>query len=490
MKYKKHLAIISLILCISLLTACNSEIASSEDTEIVEQQIVDKQPDQQKNNEMTDTFSEENVDISSSQGPSSIDEKLDGSEDSTSVTAETANTEQVDRPSTSTTSDINTEPVGKVEFTNLPSEETEAFNGKEIYYDTDIIGQELSPDIYSCNMPLSRIELHPILQWAKDYSSYTISDEVLGVIENTGEEEPFRIYDTFPDGFPMNCVLFYLEDGTCGTFSLGYTESGEEYTWENRIYNNLASLNAALAKQIEEGAVSAILNEYESIIHKYSNGGWGEDEGHKHFHQEMQYSVIPQFGKVYYDEDNVPFCSETESHFLEIIEYAWKDLGIAYLDLNGDSTDELVIGYDTPEEEINQPTQLIAAYSVKNGNIQTLFHGWSRSSYYLTEDAFIIHPGSSGYMDFSIIKYKVSEDDTGALSLKEIESVVVDGNKNPERPYSYYHEERQIAGYDEYGSPIYSSENALQMDKETGDKYYNRLSDEEIHIDLKHFDVT
>ena len=93
-------------------------------------------------------------------------------------------------------------------------------------------------------------------------------------------------------------------------------------------------------------------------------------------------------------------------------------------------------------------------------------------------------------MDFSIIKYKVSEDDTGALSLKEIESVVVDGNKNPERPYSYYHEERQIAGYDEYGSPIYSSENALQMDKETGDKYYNRLSDEEIHIDLKHFDVT
>ena len=66
--------------------------------------------------------------------------------------------------------------VGTVEMTSLSSEESRAFEGKEMTADADYLEQAKSSDVYYCVEPLNRIEVHPIKQWAKDYSFVTDSD--------------------------------------------------------------------------------------------------------------------------------------------------------------------------------------------------------------------------------------------------------------------------------------------------------------------------
>ena len=427
--------------------------------------------------------------------PQEIDESTDEETDNSffeetideySTTVKPEVEKSVDAIGYSEESDIQIGAIGEVEMTELSGEESRAFEGKEMIADPDYLEQAHSSDVYYCVEPLDRIEVHPIEQWAEDFSSYTISEEVLGTVESTEAEEPFRIFDVYPEGIPINCVVFYLEDGTCGSFSLGYNGSGKKHVWSNALYKNFASMEASHEKDLEEGAVNWVLDLYRDLVNKKKNGESVRD----YVHQQLLNGWIPSFGELSTNYDGEPMYYSSESHFVEVCGGAVSNIGMARIDLDKDGTDELIIGSYIEEDELRgYPTTLYAAYSVKGGKIQTIFQGWTRSFYHLADDGSIIHGGSNGALDYSILKYDLIEDDEGRLLLKETESVIVDGFTNPEKPYFYYPEGREVVGFSEDTGPIYSYEKVEQMDEETGRKIFNRIADEEIHVDLERIDL-
>ena len=139
-------------------------------------------------------------------------------------------------------------------FTVCSAEDSNAFSGKELTADPAYLQTAVSSEVYFCEMPLEKIEVHPIEEWAEDFFSYTVSDEVLGTVEPVEAEEAFRIYDLYPEGIPTNCLVFWLKDGSCGTFDLGYNGSGEEQVWECPLYKNYESMKQSREAEVKEGS--------------------------------------------------------------------------------------------------------------------------------------------------------------------------------------------------------------------------------------------
>ena len=144
------------------------------------------------------------------------------------------------------------EAAGAVAFTVYSADDSRAFEGKELTADPVYLQTVLSSEVYRCEKSLEKIEVHPIVEWAEDFSSFTLSEEILGTVEAVEAEEAFRIYDLYPEGIPVNCLVFYLEDGTCGTFALGYNGSGEEQTWECPVYKNYESMTLSREAEVKE----------------------------------------------------------------------------------------------------------------------------------------------------------------------------------------------------------------------------------------------
>ena len=477
-KRKLHV-VITLLLCIAMMIACGNSTVSSSSANADGTDVIDDN----KTQDIAQNVEEDSTELERGDEDSSeAEEDHPVAEEKTEI--EESEDDGLMEPEKITgESDIQIDSGGTVEMISLSSEESRTFEGKEMTADADYLEQAISSEVYYCAEPLNRIEVHPIKQWAKDYSSYTISEEVIGTVESTDAEEPFRIFDIYPEGIPINCVVFYLEDGTCGTFSLGYNGSGKEHTWYNVLYNNYASMDEARAKGLEEGAANWILDLYRDLAqnqHEYDYLKNGLLDG-----------SIPSFGVQSLDYSGEPMYYSSESHFGEVCNVSSiSGIGTARIDLDNDGTDELIIGdYDTDDQTSNSPTILYAAYSVKNGEIQTIFQGWTRSFYCLAEDRSIIHRGSGGATRYGVEKYSLVEDEEGNISLKEIEAVDVDGSTYPDEPYFYYPEGRDIVGYDDNGVPEYTFDNVMQMDEETGRPYYDRIFDESIHIDLDEFDL-
>ena len=144
--------------------------------------------------------------------------------------------------------------VGTVAFTVCSADDSRAFLGKELTADPVYLQTAVSSEVYFCQKSLDRIEVHPIAEWAEDYSSFTFSEEIMGTVEPVEAEEAFRIYDLYPEGIPINCLVFSLEDGTCGTFALGYNGSGEEQTWDCPVYKNYVSMTLSREAEVKETA--------------------------------------------------------------------------------------------------------------------------------------------------------------------------------------------------------------------------------------------
>lgn len=217
MKNKKVKVIVSVFLCLALLAGCSSGMSAAQSGE---------------GNEKDTGLSQAGQEAPSEKG---ADEKTDMEEAAEEVSEEAA-------PEG---------PVDAVVFTVLSADDKASFAGKEMTADPEYLKTALSSEVYFCGQPLEKIEVHPILEWAQDYSSFTFSDEILGTAASLQAEEPFRIYDPYPEGIPVNCLVFYLEDGRCGTFALGYNGSGEEQSREYDIYNDYASMKA-IAESEEE----------------------------------------------------------------------------------------------------------------------------------------------------------------------------------------------------------------------------------------------
>lgn len=186
-------------------------------------------------------------------GEESAKEKETEEDISASGNAENkADSEKVTESSTGGENETQTRPLGTVGFTVLSADDAGSFAGKEMTADQEYLQTALSSDVYFCEQPLERIEVHPILEWADDYSSFVFSDEIVGTVDPVEAREPFRILDLYPEGIPCSCLVFYLEDGSCGTFALGYNGSGEEQSWECAFYESPASMMEFLRAETGE----------------------------------------------------------------------------------------------------------------------------------------------------------------------------------------------------------------------------------------------
>lgn len=221
MKIRKGDVFVSICLCMALLAGCGSGMSVSQSAAGNVQKI-----SAQENKEEEDSSRSEN-------------EEAAGDPDTGTGTEGRAEENDAEEEK-----ETRTGPAGKVVFTVFSSDDAADFAGKEMAADPVYLQTAVSSEVYSCSEPLSGIEVHPILEWAEDYSSFTFSEEILGQVDPMEAEEPFRIYDLYPEGIPNNCLVFYLEDGRCGTFALGYNGSGEEQSFECAIYADYPAMKA------------------------------------------------------------------------------------------------------------------------------------------------------------------------------------------------------------------------------------------------------
>ncbi len=226
MKKQKVKVFVSLMLCLALLAGCGAGMTTAQ-----------KSDDNTKEN----TAGQEQE--AASEEEQQKEEEVSGSEETAGESDPAAAEEETTE-----------EAAGAVTFTVCSADDSRTFEGKELTADPVYLQTASSSEVYFCEKALAGIEVHPIVEWAQDYSSFTLSEEILGIVEPVEAEEAFRIYDLYPEGIPINCLVFYLEDGTCGTFALGYNGSGEEQTWECPVYKNYDSMALSREAEVREGA--------------------------------------------------------------------------------------------------------------------------------------------------------------------------------------------------------------------------------------------
>ena len=224
MKKQKVKVFVSLMLSLALLAGCGSGMTAA-----------------QKSDDNTEENTAGQEQEAASEEEQQKEEEVSGSEETAGESDPAAAEEETTE-----------EAAGAVTFTVCSADDSRAFEGKELTADPVYLQTALSSEVYHCEKSLVKIEVHPIVEWAEDFSSFTLSEEILGTVELVEAEEAFRIYDLYPEGIPVNCLVFYLEDGTCGTFALGYNGSGEEQTWECPVYQNYESMTLSREAEVKE----------------------------------------------------------------------------------------------------------------------------------------------------------------------------------------------------------------------------------------------
>lgn len=214
-----------LFLCMALLAGCGSGMSAAKEPEGEEKETAVSQEE---------TAEEESSEPAEAENADEIENSLPKENISTGE------------------EELQEESVGTVSFTVFSPDDSKVFSGKELKADPVYLQTAVSSEVYCCEKPLSKIEIHPIQEWAEDFSSFILSDEVLGSVGPVDAEEPFRIYDLYPEGIPVNCLVFWLEDGSCGVFSLGYNGSGEEQSWKCSVYRSYASMDASREKEVNK----------------------------------------------------------------------------------------------------------------------------------------------------------------------------------------------------------------------------------------------
>lgn len=102
--------------------------------------------------------------------------------------------------------------------------------------------------------------------------------------------------------------------------------------------------------------------------------------------------------------------------------WAWGDAddilekeGFAFLDLNDDDTDELVLGWVGNESWNMDEGYVFAIYTIMDGEIVLAVEGWERNRYVIGENGYLYQNGSSGASESTYIKYKFSLEQEGFL---------------------------------------------------------------------------
>ncbi|MFT3985492.1 MAG: hypothetical protein QM697_16435 [Lachnospiraceae bacterium] len=97
--------------------------------------------------------------------------------------------------------------------------------------------------------------------------------------------------------------------------------------------------------------------------------------------------------------------------------------GFAFLDLNEDGIDELVIGWIGNEFWNMNDGYVFAIYTIVDGKVVLAVEGWDRNRYVIGTDGYLYCNGSSGAAETTYIKYRFSLEEEGFLEpLEEVYS--------------------------------------------------------------------
>lgn len=103
-------------------------------------------------------------------------------------------------------------------------------------------------------------------------------------------------------------------------------------------------------------------------------------------------------------------------------------LGYLLRDLDGDGSDELLIGLQSDDSLLQE--LVFDLYTVKDGAAVQIFSGWERSRWYLEEDGLLVSEGSDSAFTSMWYVYQLSD---GAL--KPVQAVVYDSAQDEAQPW-------------------------------------------------------
>lgn len=104
--------------------------------------------------------------------------------------------------------------------------------------------------------------------------------------------------------------------------------------------------------------------------------------------------------------------------------------GYAFMDLDGDGTDELVIGAMEEDPEAFSFGLLYDVFALREGHYQPVLSSMERDRYYLRADGMIVNMYSSGAMESGFLLYEWKD---GALS--RVGGLEYDENSSPDAPW-------------------------------------------------------
>lgn len=128
--------------------------------------------------------------------------------------------------------------------------------------------------------------------------------------------------------------------------------------------------------------------------------------------------------------------------------------GYLIKDIDGDGTEELILGANGKEPGNAWDGIIFNIYTVSDGELVRVLNGWERNRYYFCENGMIANEGSSGAAksDYSYFTFE-----GGKLHL--VESVIYDGMKDTENPWFYSTESE----YDAENAESISEEQAIEI---------------------------
>lgn len=116
-------------------------------------------------------------------------------------------------------------------------------------------------------------------------------------------------------------------------------------------------------------------------------------------------AISEQWDADKYSENNL-ISAIVRPYWLGYTEDALNKEGFAFLDVNGDGIDELLLGWVGNEFWNMDDGYFFALYTIADKEIIMAVEGWERNRYVIGEDGYLYNSGSSGANDSCYLKYK------------------------------------------------------------------------------------
>lgn len=157
-----------------------------------------------------------------------------------------------------------------------------------------------------------------------------------------------------------------------------------------------------------------------------------------------------------FSEDEQMSLDISTCFFMNASDY--ETYGYLKKDLDGDGTEELIIGSNPVDQADGGNSVIYDLYTMKDGQVVHVFDGWERNRFYLCEDGTIANEGSSGaaYSSWSYYKYSDGE-------IKIVESVFTDEDDNGNG--HWYHSDKEA--YEDESNEITEDEGMSIIEKYT-----------------------